>query len=169
VIFSKQYELAIRKAINDKRFDIYTAQRQGMLAPGTLSKCLVPPLRNDNSWPKRAVQLADKYDLSLRNPYVVLPQRDLFRGYEKMDPKVLDQKVLEAAKNCKPIVKYFLDREVLEGFVLDESSIKVDLKYHPKFRQDPKPQKRHTDMVSYRHFVDMLDSIDSPNIDVFLE
>ncbi|MFH1210907.1 MAG: hypothetical protein V1645_03240 [archaeon] len=168
MIFSKQYELAIRKAINDKRFDIYNAQHQGLLAPGSLSKCLVPPLRNDNSLPKRAVQLSDKHDLSLRNPYVVLPERDLFRGYDKIDPKVLDQKVLEVAKNCKPIVKYFMDREVLEGFVLDDSQVKVDLKYHPKFRMDPKPQKKHSDIVSYIHFIDMLKSIDSPDIDRFV-
>ncbi len=168
MIFSKQYELAIRKAINNKRFDIYNAQHQGLLAPGTLGKCLVPPLRNDNSWPKRTVQLPDKGELSLRVPYVVLPQRDLFRGYESMNPRDLDHKVLRAAETCKPIVPYFLDREVLEGFVLDDSHVKVDLKYHPRYKKDPKPQKKHSDIVSYLHFVDMLNRMEAPSIDVFL-
>ncbi len=151
MIFSETYEKAIFNAIKKSFWDIYNDKYHKLIAPGTLLKCRVE---------------TPKFELN--NHYIILPNREFFINSHKLKPEVLDQKVLDMFQREKPVVKYFLEREVLEGFILHESDVLVDLVYHKKYKNDPKPVVPHHDLVSYMHFLDMLNTLEKPSLDKFI-
>jgi len=155
VTFLDEYKKAIFDAVRKNRWDIYSNRYPSLIVAGSMDEYLI----------KEASKL------SLNIPYVVLPQRELFRNSDKLKPKVLDQKVLDMSKSVKPLVKFFNDIEELEGFVPSESlpgnGVKVYLRYHPRFELDKTERKSHKEGVSYRHFVETLEKLNKEPYDKF--
>jgi hypothetical protein len=150
--FYNKYEDAVRSVIAKSQFEVYSGKYPALIVPGKLNKQIVSLEKN----------------LVKGTPYILLPKRDLIRYSKTMNAEYLDSKVLSIAEVCKPIVNYFIDKEVLKGFELDDTLVKVALKYHPKFRMDKTPQKQHTDEVSYMHFIDMLKTLERHPFDKFV-
>lgn len=151
MIFSEMYEKAIFNAITKSSWNVYNGKYPKMIAPGTLLKYRIEEPKFERN-----------------NRYILLPSRDFFINSNKLKPEVLDQKVLNMFNTEKPLVRFFLDKEVLTGFTLQESDVLVDLVYHKKYKLDPKPVKEHRDSVSYRYFVDVLGTLERPALDKFV-
>ncbi|MEM4244813.1 MAG: hypothetical protein QXR60_01230 [Candidatus Nanoarchaeia archaeon] len=151
MIFSEKFEKAIYATAARNYWDIYNAKYPKLMVPGNLQKCLVKE-------PK----------FELNNPYRLLPKREFFYNSRNLKSEVLDQKILNMVEVCKPVVTFFLEREVLNEFILRESDVDLSLTYHPKYKKDPKPVKTHNDSVSYTHFIMVLESLEQYPLDKFV-
>jgi hypothetical protein len=151
MIFSDEYKKAIFEVVKKNRWDIYSARYPSLIVPGSMEGCLV----------KKSPELA------LNIPYVLHPNRNVFRGSKNMTSKDLDQKVLNMSNSIKPFVKFYLDIDEFKGFVPSDNYVEVDLVSHPRFKLDKRPSKSHKESVSYMHFVEALERMGSLPYDKF--
>lgn len=138
MIYTDKFADAIFEITQKKFWDIYNAKYPKLIAPGTLSKCLLKE-------PK----------FEFNNAYILLPSTILFSKSEK-----LEEKILAKAQKDKPKVEFYpVDKDrnlqVLENFILEPNSLTIKL------------SKEGQQVVSYRHFVEsILPSLSKLSYDV---